>query len=166
MDLFEILDDDNLYQGIVKEHLQDRKIIINETIDDDAIENVCLMIMKWNKEDKDLPAKARKPIYIYINSDGGDVVAGYQILSSIKTSVTPVITVGFAKCASMACYILAAGHKRYCFQNTVVLYHDGQTGYISSSNKGKDIQKFYDKLEQHGICIGNRFHFCDFSGKV
>lgn len=149
MNLFEILDNDNLYQGIVKEHLQDRKIIINEDIDEDAIENVCLMIMKWNKEDKNLPTSCRKPICIYINSDGGDVVSGYQILSSIQTSVTPVITVGFAKCASMACYILAAGHKRYCFPNTVVLYHDGQTGYVSSSNKGKDIQKFYDKLEQH-----------------
>lgn len=149
MDLFEILDDDSLYQGIVKEYLQDRKIIINGAIDDDAIENVCLMIMKWNKEDKNIPVSCRKPIYIYINSDGGDVVSGYQILSSIQTSTTPVITVGFAKCASMACYILAAGHKRYCFPNTVVLYHDGQTGYVSSSNKGKDIQKFYDKLEQH-----------------
>ena len=52
-----------------------------------------------------------------------------------------------SKCASMACYILAAGHKRYCYPNTVVLYHDGQTGYVSSSNKGKDIQKFYDNLE-------------------
>ena len=47
----------------------------------------------------------------------------------------------------MASYILAAGHERYCFENTVVLYHDGQTGYVSSSNKGKDIQKFYDNLD-------------------
>lgn len=48
----------------------------------------------------------------------------------------------------MASYILAAGHTRYCFPNTVVLYHDGETGYVSSSNKGKDIQKFYDNLEE------------------
>ena len=139
----------DVYKRQIKEHLKERKIIVNETIDDNVIENICLMIMKWNKEDKALPASCRKPIYLYLNSDGGDVISGYQVLSSIKTSVTPIITVGFAKCASMACYILAAGHKRYCFQNTVVLYHDGQTGYVSSSNKGKDIQKFYDKLEQH-----------------
>ena len=47
----------------------------------------------------------------------------------------------------MASYILASGHIRYCFNNTVVLYHDGQTGYVSSGNKGKDIQKFYDELD-------------------
>ena len=119
----------------------------NLNIDDGVIENVCLMIMKWNKDDKYLPEDERQPIYIYINSDGGEMIAGSQVLSSITTSTTPVITVGFGKCASMASYILAAGHERYCFENTVVLYHDGQTGYVSSSNKGKDIQKFYDNLD-------------------
>lgn len=148
MELLTLKDDDCIYDAIVKEHLNQRKIILNEDVDDNAIENICLMIMQWNKEDKNLPTECRKPIYIYINSDGGDVVTGYQILSSILTSATPVITIGFAKCASMASYILAAGHKRYCFPNTIVLYHDGQTGYVSSSNKGKDIQKFYDNLEK------------------
>lgn len=147
MDIFEVLKDDGLYEQIVKEHLQERKIILNDNIDDGVIENVCLMIMKWNKEDKYLPEDERQPIYIYINSDGGEMIAGSQVLSSITTSTTPVITVGFGKCASMASYILAAGHERYCFENTVVLYHDGQTGYVSSSNKGKDIQKFYDNLD-------------------
>lgn len=147
MDIFEVLKDDGLYEQIVKEHLQERKIILNDNIDDGVIENVCLLIMKWNKDDKYLPEDERQPIYIYINSDGGEMIAGSQVLSSITTSTTPVITVGFGKCASMASYILAAGHERYCFENTVVLYHDGQTGYVSSSNKGKDIQKFYDNLD-------------------
>lgn len=48
----------------------------------------------------------------------------------------------------MASYILAAGHKRYCFPNTIILYHDGVTGYVSSGNKGKDIQRFYDRLDE------------------
>ena len=142
------LKDGEIYTTIVKEHLNQRKIILNEDIDDNIIENICLMIMQWNKEDKGLPKNCRNPIYIYINSDGGDVISGSQVLSSISTSTTPVITIGFAKCASMGSYILAAGHKRYCFPNTIVLYHDGQTGYVSSSNKGKDIQKFYDNLEK------------------
>lgn len=106
------------------------------------------MILRWNTEDKNLPTDKRKKIYLYINSDGGDCVLGTQILSTICYSKTPIVTVGFAKCASMASYILAAGHTRYCFPNTIVLYHDGQTGYVSSGNKGKDIQKFYDKLDE------------------
>lgn len=72
---------------------------------------------------------------------------GMNILSVIGCSITPIVTVGFSKCSSMAGYILAAGHERYCFPTTVVLYHDGQSGYISSGNKGKDIQKFLDKID-------------------
>ena len=146
--LFQIGEDDGLYQEIVKNHLNDRRIIINQDITDDLLESVCLMILKWNSDDKNLPINCRKKIVLYLNSDGGDVIMGSQILSVIKNSKTPVITVGFAKCASMASYILASGSVRYCFPNTVVLYHDGQTGYVSSGNKGKDIQKFYDKLDE------------------
>lgn len=146
--LFEIDKEDGIYDEIVKNHLNDRRVIINQEITDDLLENVCLMILKWNSEDKNLPTKSRKKIYIYINSDGGDCVLGTQILSAIGCSKTPVVTVGFAKCASMASYILASGHERYCFPNTIILYHDGQTGYISSGNKGKDIQRFYDQLDE------------------
>lgn len=148
MDIFTLLEDDSMYDRIIKENLQERKIILNDEIDDSIIENICLMILKWNKEDENIDPEKRKHIFIYINSPGGDAIAGSQILSSIASSITPVDTVGFAKCASMASYILAAGNTRYCFPNTVVLYHDGQTGYVSSSNKGKDIQKFYDNLEK------------------
>lgn len=148
-ELFTLKDDDDIYETIIKTNLNERKIVLNQEIDENVIENICLMINHWNKEDKDmqLPINCRKPIYIYVSSDGGDVVSGFQVLSTIETSKTPVYTIGMSKCASMACYILAAGHKRYCYPNTVVLYHDGQTGYVSSSNKGKDIQKFYDNLE-------------------
>ena len=146
--LFEIDKEDGIYDEIVKNHLNDRRVIINQEITDDLLENVCLMILKWNSEDKNLHTKSRKKIYIYINSDGGDCVLGTQILSAIGCSKTPVVTVGFAKCASMASYILASGHERYCFPNTIILYHDGQTGYISSGNKGKDIQRFYDQLDE------------------
>lgn len=146
--LFAINHEDDIYTEIVKNHLNDRRIIINQEITDDLIENVCLMILKWNREDRNLPKDKRKKIYIYVNSDGGDCVCGTMILSAITYSITPIVTVGFAKCASMASYILAAGHERYCFPNTIVLYHDGQTGYVSSGNKGKDIQKFYDKLDE------------------
>ena len=146
--LFTVDKDDDIYNEIIKSHIKDRKIIINQEISDDLLEYVCLMILRWNSDDKNLPVDKRKKISLYINSDGGDCILGTQILSTIVYSKTPVVTVGFAKCASMASYILAAGHERYCFPNTVVLYHDGQTGYVSSGNKGKDIQKFYNKLDE------------------
>ena len=146
--LLAISDNDNMYNEIIKSNLRERRIIINQEITDDLLESVVMMIIRWNTEDRNIDVKHRKRIVLYLNSDGGDVIMGSQILSAIKYSKTPVVTVGFAKCASMCSYLLAAGSKRYCFPNTVVLYHDGQTGYVSSGNKGKDIQKFYDKLDE------------------
>lgn len=141
-------EDDDIYQQIIKAYYNDRKIVFNQQIDDSLVENMVLSILQWNKADKDLPVDKRKKIYIYLNSDGGDIIAGNLALSVIEHSKTPVVTVGLAKCASMASYILAAGHERYCFPNTIVLYHDGETGYVSSGNKGKDIQKFYNELDE------------------
>lgn len=141
-------DKDDIYDRIIKENINDRKIVLNCDINDDLLENVILYILLWNRQDKNLPVEKRKKIFLYINSDGGDLILGNAILDAIIYSKTPVVTVGFAKCASMASYILAAGHERICFPSTVVLIHDGQTGYMSSGNKGKDIQKFYDNLDK------------------
>ena len=142
---------DDIFQQILKSNYNDRRIIINQEVNDDLLEGVTLMIMKYNQDDKYLPVEKRKKIVIYINSPGGDVIMGGNILDIIKSSKTPIVTVGFAQCSSMASYILAAGHSRYCFPNTVVLLHDGQTGYVSSGNKGKDIQNFYNKLDKRQI---------------
>ena len=140
---------DDIYQQIVKKYFNDRCLILNQEVDDDAVENMALSIFQWNKEDKNLPIVNRKKINIYLHSDGGDVLTGNMLLSAIKISKTPVVTIGLGTCASMASYILAAGAERYCFPNTIILYHDGETGYISSGNKGKDIQNFYNKLSDY-----------------
>ena len=139
---------ENIWDTITKRNLNNRRIIVNQDIDDSMLELICLNILDWNREDKDIPIKKRKPIYILINSYGGDVFMGNQIIGSIQQSITPVITVGFSMCASMASYILAAGHTRYCFPNTIVLLHDGELSISSSTNKVRDFQNFYDDFNE------------------
>ena len=131
----------------VEELYKSRKIYINEDIDENIVEKVIMFIFKFNSEDTGLSPYNRKKIYLYINSDGGDCVAGINLIDVIEQSKTPIVTVGLSKCASMGLYILASGHERYCFKNTVFLLHDGQTGYVSTANKGKDIQRFFEGLE-------------------
>lgn len=142
---------DSLYDEVIRDELKNRHIVINQEIDDCLFENAALMILKWNRQDMGLPREKRKKIIIYINTDGGDVMMGHFLISVIKTSVTPIVTVGLARCCSMGSYILASGQTRYCFPNTVVLYHDGTVGYTTSGNKGKDVQKFFDKLDNLGV---------------
>lgn len=139
-------ENDDLVSGIIKDYLDRRCLIINQLIDDELFEYFSLQILKWNLEDSGKPIEKRKKIYIFINCDGGEVVPGLHMLDAITCSATPVVTIGFSRCSSMASYILVAGKERYCFPHTVILYHDGQTGYVTSANKGKDVQRFYDSL--------------------
>lgn len=136
---------------ILQTNLDDRRIVINDSINDYLMERVELWILQFNKEDKYLPVEKRKKIYIYINSPGGDMVEGAQLLSVIECSKTPIVTVGFGMCASMAFYLLMAGHERLCFKNTIGLRHDGCYTIQNSSRKATDQQKFYEKIDQHMI---------------
>lgn len=132
---------------IIKTNLDDRRIVLQGTIGDAALKDVMLYILKWNKEDKDKSQDKCKPIYLYINNYGGDTVFGLNLIDLIKSSHVPVYAVVLGRAYSMACNILACCHKRYCFPNSVVLMHDGSTGYQGSTGKAKDFNKFSNKLE-------------------
>lgn len=140
-------DNDSIYEETIKEFLEDRKIILNQDIDGSVLEDVILHIIKWNKEDKDIPVDKRKKIFLYLSSDGGDVIAGNSLISAIESSETPVVGVVFSVAASMASSILISCHERVAFKTSVILIHDGTQGVYSSANKAKDVMKFYEKLD-------------------
>lgn len=139
--------ENSIYEETIKEFLQDRKIILNQDISVSVLEDVILHIIKWNKEDKDIPVEKRKKIFIYLASDGGDVIAGNSLISAIAESITPVVGVVFSMAASMASSIYIACHERVAFKTSVILIHDGTQGVYSSANKAKDVMKFYEKLD-------------------
>ena len=139
--------EDSIYNELIKTNLADRRIVFNKEVDSSLIEDVVLYILKWNQEDKGKSPEARKPIYIYLNTNGGDVVAGMNLINTIKVSKTPVYGVVMACAASMGAYLAMSFHKTYAFHDSVLLLHDGSTGAQSSSRKMKDITNFYDKLD-------------------
>ena len=49
---------------ILQTNLDDRRIVINDTIDSYLMEKVELWILQFNKEDKYLPVEKRKKIYL------------------------------------------------------------------------------------------------------
>ena len=62
------------------------------------------------------------PIYLYIDSPGGDVTSGLALYDIIKLSRAPVITVAIS-CASMATIVLAAGHERLSLSHSRAMMH-------------------------------------------
>lgn len=128
--------------------LKERKIIINQEIDDSLVERMIMQIIKWNEEDKDIPINKRQEIKIYINTLGGDVSVGMAGVSCILASKTPVhgIVLGYAY--SMGALLLIACHKRSMFKGSSCLIHGGSIALQNSAKKAKSIMNFYSKVDK------------------
>lgn len=129
-----------------EENLAKRNIIFNDIVTDDLMEKLIMQIIKFNKEDQGKPVEMRQPIWLHINSDGGDVMSGLSVISTIKNSKTPIYAVCH-KAASMAAYILISCHKRYADEDSVILFHDGSTMLNGTTSKVKDTMVWLDELE-------------------
>ena len=131
--------------------LKERRLYINSEIDDEVIDTIVFHIMNYNREDKGIDAKDRKPIILYINSPGGSVYSGYALISAMQCSKTPIYTVNQGMCASMAFLIFLAGNKRFSMLHSTFLMHDGSNGIgFESASKLRDrIEYETGQLEQH-----------------
>lgn len=136
---------------IVKEWygIDNREIYLNYDINDYLI-NINLLIIQWNNEDeqKNIPIKNRIPIKIFINSDGGDINPALNLIDIMSVSKTPIYTIGLGNCYSSAGLIFLAGHKRFVFENTMFLLHDGYLGEMNTTSKALDKFEFTKKLEE------------------
>ena len=132
------------------EELDNRRLYINNEINDEIIDTIVYHILRFNRIDKGKKQEDRKPILLYINSPGGDVYSGYGLISAMQDSITPIYTINQGMCASMAFLIFLAGKKRYSMRNSTFLMHDGSNGaFIESASKLRDrIEYETGQLEQ------------------
>lgn len=86
-----------------------------------------------------------KPIKLYINSPGGSVNAGWEIIDTMQAIKSPVHTINTAMCASMAAVILSFGKKRYSLPHARVMIHE-----VSSGMQGKfrDMKAEFEETEK------------------
>lgn len=132
----------------VKEFYDDRILILDDMITDDILRDCILHILLWNKDDRDIPIDKRRPIRIYLDSDGGSVFAAHNLIEVIQYSTTPVYGIAFSVAASAACSILIGCDKRYCFPHSMTLLHDGQINLgPGTTNKQKDTMKFMNRVD-------------------
>ena len=101
-----------------------------------------------SRADRGIEPEKRKPIRILINSDGGSVDVVMNIIDTIRLSKTPVYTIGLGRVYSAGGLLLMAGHRRYIFEHTSCLIHDGSSGAIGSIGKMLDNLEFTKELER------------------
>lgn len=109
---------DNAPDAITEKFLKIRQILLSGEIDKDLAE-------KFNKQLLLLEADNNKPVYVFIDSPGGDVTAGYAIYDMIRFVKCPVILIGNGLIASAAALILLAAPKerRVGLPNSEYLIH-------------------------------------------
>ena len=81
-------------------------------------------IWNFNNLDRGIAPEKRKPITLFINSAGGDLVEGLPLASVIELSKTPVYTVNVGEWCSMAFFIGITGHKRFSLPHMTFLMHE------------------------------------------
>jgi ATP-dependent Clp protease protease subunit len=126
--------------------LEDRIIMLCGEITDELSSSIVAQMLYLESID------SQSDIYMYINSPGGSVSAGFAIYDTMNYIKCDVSTISFGISASMAAFLLAAGKKgkRYSLENSEIMIHQplggakGQASDIEITTK--HIMKQKDKL--------------------
>ena len=91
----------------------------------------------------------RPEIRLYINSEGGDMFAGFSAHDLLKQMKIKVITVAMGCCASAATFLLLAGHRRMIGPKAHVLIHSmASEGFMGKFEEIKDEMKNCKKFQK------------------
>ena len=85
--------------------LKDRIIMLGSQIDDNVANSIVSQLLFLQAQDSE------KDIYLYINSPGGSVTAGFAIYDTIQHIKPDVQTICIGMAASMGSFLLAAVQK-------------------------------------------------------
>lgn len=99
--------------------LEDRIIFLNGEIDDNVANLVIAQLIYLEGKNPD------KDIFVYINSPGGSVSAGFAIYDTMQYIKCDVTTICVGLAASMAAFLLSSGTKgkRFALPNSEIMIH-------------------------------------------
>lgn len=116
--------DDKKDESFGKELLKARSVIVSEEISEELAQKIYAQVIVLNEQSK------TDPIYVYINSPGGDADSGFGIYDMLRFVDAPIITVVCGLCASAAVTVFLAADpgKNYATPNSRFLLHQPSTG--------------------------------------
>lgn len=121
--------------------LMDRILFVNTDVNS-TMANILTAQLLW------LDQQGNKPINMYINSPGGSVIDGLQIIDTMNFINSPISTTCLGMAASMGAVILSCGEKgeRYVLPHSRVMIHQ------VSSKMGGTYEDMRIEFEQTERC--------------
>lgn len=106
-------------ESFAEKFLKTRQIILSGEVNKELAEKIVKLLFIMEAD------SSEKPVYIYIDSPGGDVDSGFAIFDAIRFVSCPVYIVGIGLIASAAALILLSVPKenRFGFENSRYLIH-------------------------------------------
>ncbi|WP_226657218.1 ATP-dependent Clp protease proteolytic subunit [Leifsonia sp. LS1] len=132
----------------VQRLLEERIVFLGTEVTDEAANEICarLLLLDSIASDKD--------IFLYINSPGGSITAGFAIYDTMNFVRADVATVALGFAASMGQFLLSSGArgKRYALPNASVVMHQPHGGFGGTSadiqTQAKQILHFKRRMAQ------------------
>ena len=128
--------------------LREKRIFyIDEYIDEDCkpLIELSKAIVRLNFEEKDIPVDELEPIYLFLDTPGGDLTQSNYFCDLIKSSRIPIYTVAMGMAMSAGFLIFISGKKRYAFPHSQLLVHSGSAQLAGTAEQIEEAQKNYKK---------------------
>merc|ERR1719399_2237946 len=112
----------DLYNRLYRERI----LFLGQQIDDQIANQMIGVMLYLDSEDN------AKPIYMYINSPGGSVTAGFAVFDTMRHIKSEVSTINVGLAASMGSFLLCGGTKgkRLALPHSRVMIHQPAAGGI------------------------------------
>lgn len=140
---------------------QERIVFIDDVIDDELANGVIAQLLY-------LDSINNKQINVYINSPGGNILAGLAIYDISKLIKSPIRTVCVGAACSMAGVLMLMGAERCGLKHSRVMIHQLKGGVFGKPGDVKVVMEQMDILEKElfdiiveKTNIKNPFTACD-----
>lgn len=130
----------------------DRILWLTDQIEADTLV-IVRKIIYYNRMDKGLSIEERKPIKLFIDTNGGSVAVMWTLINAILISKTPVWTINWCECLSAGAHILAAGHKRFALPGSTILIHSGSCVFGGTVEQADNAKKYYDSINKQSDAL-------------
>ncbi|WP_370057370.1 ATP-dependent Clp protease proteolytic subunit [Leifsonia sp. EB41] len=113
----------------VQRLLEERIVFLGTEVNDESAGEVCAQLLLLDSIASD------RDIFLYINSPGGSITAGFAVYDTMNFVRADVSTVALGFAASMGQFLLSSGApgKRFALPNSSIVMHQPHGGFGGTS---------------------------------